>query len=145
MPLPLLTRHAEGADDHDGHQSAGVWAVAAGVLGGPRPAGALLPPPGTHARPRLRPRVGAWHLRGDRPPLARSGRVLQAATDPLLRGAALGAPTAAGRRRSPQPALVPRRRPDRAAARPLQPDAPARTLRPRRLPPLFRADRRAMH
>ena len=32
-------------------------------LGGPGPAGPLLPPPGTHARSRLRPRSGPRHLR----------------------------------------------------------------------------------
>ena len=92
----------------------------------------------------LRPRPGARRLRRHRAALDRPGRLLQAAADPLLRGAALRAPAAAGRRRPPQPALVPRLRPDRAAARPLQPHPHPGALRAGRLPPLLRGDRRAV-
>ena len=99
------------------------------IAGGPGPAGPLLPAPGAHARPGLRPRPGPGRLRRHRPPLDRPGRLLQAAADPLLRGAALRAPAHAGGGRPAQPALVPRLRPDRAAARPLQPDPHPRALR----------------
>src|SRR5687768_15910881 len=111
MPLPLLTRRAEGADGDDGRQGAGLRAVAAGVAGGPRPAGPLLPPPGAVARLVLRPRPDAWGLRGDRPSLDRPGRLLQVAVDPLLRGVALRTPAHAPGRGPAQPALVPRVRP----------------------------------
>ena len=51
----------------------------------------------------------------------------------------------AGGGRPAQPALVPRLRPDRGAARPLQPDPHPRAVRAGGLPPLLRGDRRAVH
>ena len=77
-------------------------------------------------------------------PSHRPGRLLQAAADPVLRGAALRAPADAGGRRPAQPALVSRLRPDRAAARPLQPDPHPGALRAGGLPPLLRGDRGAV-
>ena len=106
--------------------------------------GSLLSPPGAVARPELRARPGARGVCRHRAPLHRPGRLLQAATDHVLRRAALRAPTDAGGRRPAQPALVSRLRPDRAAARPLQSDPHPRALRAGGLPPLLRGDRRAM-
>ena len=77
-------------------------------------------------------------------PSHRPGRLLQAAADPVLRGAALRAPAAAGRRRPAEPALVSRLRPDRAAARPFQPDPHPGALWAGGLPPLLRGDRGAV-
>ena len=118
--------------------------LAAGLAGGPRPGRPLLPPPGAHARPGLRARPGPRRLRRDRAAEHRPGRLLQAPARPLLRGAALRAPAHAGGGRPAQPALVPGLRPDRAAARPLQPDPHPGPLRAGRLPPLLRGHRRAV-
>src|SRR5215218_9321011 len=92
MPLPLLTRNAEGADDDDGRQGPDLRAAAAGVAGGRGAPGPRLPAPGTVAGLGLRPRLGAQDLRRPRAALARPGRLLQAAVDPLLRGLAFRAP-----------------------------------------------------
>src|SRR3712207_76047 len=129
MPLPLLTRRAEGAAGDDGDQGTGLRTVAAGVAGGPRSAGPLLPAPGTVARLRLCPRSGSWGVRRHGTAQHRSGRLLQAPARAVLRGAAFGAPAAAGGGGPPEPALVPRVRPDRALARPFEPDPDPRAVR----------------
>ena len=86
------------------------------------PAGPLLPPPGGEARPRLRPRLGAGALRRAGPAQHRPGRLLQAAAGHVLRGHPLRAPAHRDGQPQPGPPLVPRLRPGRGAARPLQPD-----------------------
>src|SRR5215216_4414645 len=106
MPLALVTRHTEGATGHDGHQGAGIRTV---TVGDPRrrdSSGPFLSAPGALPRSRLRPRSGPRDLRRDRPAVDRSGRLLQAAPDFVLRGAAVRTATAAGRRRPAQSALV---------------------------------------
>src|SRR5215213_998757 len=107
MPLPLLTRHAEGAAGDDGHQGASLWSPPSGDAGGTGSAKQLLPPPGGHARPAFRARSGPRRLRAVGPTLHRPGRLLQAPPGAVLRGAALRTSTHAGRGRPAQPALTP--------------------------------------
>src|SRR5215212_11597732 len=102
MPVPLLTRHAERAAGDDGHLGASLWSAPPSDAGGTGSSRPLLSPPGGHARPEFRARVGPRRLRVVGPTLHRSGHLLQAAIDPLLRGIALRAPAHAGRGRPAQ-------------------------------------------
>ena len=75
------------------------------------------------ARPGLRPRPGAGHLRAGRAAEHRPGGLLPPAAGPLLRGAAQSErQLVGGGQPAPDPPLVPGLRPRGAAPRPLQPD-----------------------
>ena len=108
------------------------------------PRGPLLPPPGGSARPLVREGAGGPALRERRQAVGGPGRLLQAPAGDVLRGHPLRAPTDGGGRGPPVLALVPRLRPLRALARPLQPHPHPRALRLARLPPLLREDRRGV-
>ena len=92
----------------------------------------------------LRPRLDAGALRRARPAQHRPGRLLQAPAGHVLRGDPLRAAAHRDGQPQPGPPLVPRLRPGRGPARPLQPDPHPPAPGHRRLPALLRAGRRAL-
>ena len=83
-------------------------------------------------------------LRRAGPAQHRPGRLLQAAAGHVLRGHPLRAPAHRDGQPQPGPPLVPRLRPRRGPARPLQPDPHPAAARGRHLPALLRAGRRSV-
>src|SRR3989304_8628300 len=119
----------------DGSSIETVQAVHRNEPGGAAPSGQLLPPAGGEAGSVVRSRPGARLLRGEGPPLHRSGGLIQAPPDRLFRWHHFGAAPDGDGPTEPGPSVVPGVRPGRAAARPQQPIQNPQPLWPGGLPP----------